>query len=148
MDAVRVIVDEVAAETGISAADICSKDKTRLVLMARRTAMRRARSAGVSSVVIAAVIGCNGASVRKMMLRNQELQNIDLGSGADEMAELVRPFQRPSGRVSPLTLQDYASRAGLSAAAAKGALAKLIACGKVERAGRGTGVTIYDWCGA
>ena len=149
-DAVRAIVAQVAAERGVSADDICSSRKTLPIVSARRIALRRATDAGASSVLIAKVVGCSSSSVRGMMTRNEDKARDDLqGIPPTERARLAAPFFRSGGRLSPLTIEDYACRADIDPTRAALNLVRLMEAGLVRKellAAKGN-LPIYEWCG-
>lgn len=145
---VRALAVSVAAERKVAVDDIFSASKAGPIVTARRIAMRRAMDAGASSILVAKVFGCASSSVRNMMARNGVLANDDLhGISADERKTLAAPFMRARGGTSPLTLDDYACRAGLCEAEALAALNRLITAGLVRKtklAAKGY-LAIYEW---
>lgn len=149
-DQVRAIVAEVAAERGVPVEDICSKKKAGGALDARRMAMRRARAAGATYAAISEVIGISEFCTRMNLRRNEAKALDDLqGIPPAERVRLGAPFVRRNGRLSPLTVEDYACRAEIDEARAAEALARLVTHGLARKVLlRAVGnLPIYEWCG-
>lgn len=143
VSAVLKIVAAVARETGVPEEIICSGDKQKTAVRARRSAMKLARASGATVTVIAKAIGISGCGVRR---------SIGPGSQADERSLLVkakdmlRPFLRPNGRTASLTVCDYSVRAKISIEDAAAAISRLQDAGFISREylAKASQVAVFD----
>ncbi|UXU73687.1 MULTISPECIES: hypothetical protein [unclassified Paracoccus (in: a-proteobacteria)] len=120
-DVVTLILEEIAADSGIPAQEIQADGSRPAVRAARRHVVQRAAGAGVSTAAIARVMG--GTADR--IARQVERVNVwELPPHA------LEPFRR-KGEFVPLTREDYALRAAVSMAEAIRTLERLAVVGAV-----------------